>query len=1026
MSTRVLDEEIRQAYEAVNATQMNDPYRALLLKVLSDKLDAKFERTNAAADGDKAIRVSRELLDAVSENDPARIRIMQNLGVQLSEMFDCTGTFEYLQDSIDVARTVLGSTPESDPDWLARQNGLAVRLHKRHSHTGNREDLEASIAVAELVAAATPEYDRNWASRHANLSVQLGYRYYQTGALEDLEKAINTVPRVTESIPKDPLDRALCLRSLGVRLNDRYLRTGKLDDLNEAIHVGRKAERITPEDHGSLPTLWGNLGMCLGNRYSRTGSMKDLDDAIGLIRQAIKKIPAKTANIEAHFDMAGLENNLGLLLGKKYARIKTKEILDDAIDAAQNSVCAVPENHVGRPLLLNNLALRLGEKFLLENRVQDLDEAIELSRQAVEATRDHPYRAGWFVNHRNLLDERYAYTQLEHDREKAIQVSRDAMDATSSDDPARCALLKGLGDQLLNRYRQSKKAEDFSEAMKCFQTALHHEASPISDRIAAGRQLILSPTTTGQTPNQDTDKAAEATIDLVTFLAPMSLQITDKQFLLCQVVGFASDAAAVALAAKRGPIEAIARLEKGRGVLASSLQDLRTDLSLLKQEHPELARSFVDIRDTLDGSYQTDLLAGVADELTRFLQTKVDERHKAGDLMSRLLEDIRAKAGFERFLFPLSEIEMRQAASQGPIIIVNISIFRCDALVIEESEIQAVPLDRLTRQDVLDQSSRPQSIETLAWLWDVIVNPVFETLGLNKPPSEYYGKYIWWIPTGPLVGFPLHAAGYHLKPGFNTALDRAISSYSSTIKTIIHCREQPMQKMPAKGLDQAVVIAMPQTPGQNPLSNAEDERNEVHRICTEIGLRPVPLRPFREDVLFALKDCKVFHFAGHGNSCQGDPLQSHLLLQDWEESPLTVERMMETNVGSGSPFLAYLSACRTGQIRHEASVDESIHLMTAFQLAGFRHAVGTLWEVDDEQCVSIAKSTYEFLKQNGISDSSVSSGLHQALRESRDEWAERVKRRRSTKAEEGRDIQVLAGSEFLDIPPWVPYVHYGV
>ncbi|KAH6972860.1 CHAT domain-containing protein, partial [Ilyonectria sp. MPI-CAGE-AT-0026] len=989
-------------------------------------LDAKFEHTNAADDGNEAIRVSRELLDAVPENHPARMGIMQNLGVQLSEMYDCTGTLQHLEDSIVVTRMILGSIPESDLRWLATLNGLAVRLLKRYQCLGNRDDLDASIATADRVAAATPEDHPAWVSRHANLSVQLGYQYYQTGRLEDLEKAINVAQRFAKSIPKDHPDRALCLRGLGVRLNDRYLRTGKLDDLNEAIHVGREAESITPKDEGDLPTLWSNLGMCLGNRYSRTGLMEDLDNAIGIIRQAIGKLRAMTANSEAHFDMAGLENNLGLLLGKKYARTKTKEILDEAISAAQKSVHAVAENHVGRPLLLNNLGLRLGERFLLENRVQDLDEAIKLSRQAVEATRDHPYRAGWFVNHRNLLDERYARTQLELDRETAIQVSRDAMAATSLDDPARCALLKGFGDQLLNRYRQGKKAEDFSEAMECFQTALHQETSPISDRIAAGRQLLLSPTTMEESPSPDIDKAAEATINLVTFLTPKSLKITDKQFLLWQVVGFASDAAAVALAVNRGPIEAIARLEKGRGVLASSLQDLRTDLSLLKQKHPELERSFIDIRDTLDGSYQTDLLAGVTDESTRFFQTKVDERHEADKQMLLLLEDIRAKAGFERFLLPLSEAEMRKAASQGPIIIINISIFRCDALIIEESEIKAVPLARLTRQDVLNRSSRPRSLETLAWLWDDIVNPVFEALGLNKPPSEDSLKHIWWIPTGPLVGFPLHAAGYHLDPGFNTALDRAISSYSSTIKTIIHSREQPIQEMPATGRDQAVVIAMPQTPGQNPLSNAEDERKEVHRICIEMGLHSVPLQPFRDEVLSALQDCKVFHFAGHGNSCQGDPLQSHLLLQDWEKSPLTVERMMGTNVGSTSPFLAYLSACRTGQIRHEASVDESIHLMTAFQLAGFRHVVGTLWEVDDEQCVSIAKSMYEFLQQNGIRDSSVSSGLHQALRESRDEWVKSAKHRRSTKVEDSRDIQGLVGSKVLDIPPWVPYVHYGV
>lgn len=91
--------------------------------------------------------------------------------------------------------------------------------------------------------------------------------------------------------------------------------------------------------------------MCLGNRYSRTGLMEDLDNAIAIIRQAIGKLRAMTATTaspKAHFGMAGLENNLGLLLCKKYARTKTKEILDEAVVAAQKSVQAVPEHHVGR------------------------------------------------------------------------------------------------------------------------------------------------------------------------------------------------------------------------------------------------------------------------------------------------------------------------------------------------------------------------------------------------------------------------------------------------------------------------------------------------------------------------------------------------------------------------------------------------------------------------------------------------------------------------------------------------------
>lgn len=76
--------------------------------------------------------------------------------------------------------------------------------------------------------------------------------------------------------------------------------------------------------------------------------------------------------------------------------------------------------------------------------------------------------------------------------------------------------------------------------------------------------------------------------------------------------------------------------------------------------------------------------------------------------------------------------------------------------------------------------------------------------------------------------------------------------------------------------------------------------------------------------------------------------------------PLTVESLLETNLSSTSPFLAYLSARGTGPILDDSFIDANIHLANAFQWAGFRHVVGTLWSVDDRLCVDVAKVAYEF------------------------------------------------------------------
>ncbi|POR39336.1 TPR domain-containing protein [Tolypocladium paradoxum] len=164
-------------------------------------------------------------------------------------------------------------------------------------------------------------------------------------------------------------------------------------------------------------------------------------------------------------------------------------------------------------------------------------------------------------------------------------------------------------------------------------------------------------------------------------------------------------------------------------------------------------------------------------------------------------------------------------------------------------------------------------------------------------------------------------------------------------------------------------------------------------------------------------------FAGHGGT-HPDPLQSRLLLDDWRDRPLTVARLLETNLSTNSPFLAHLSACGTGQNLDSSSADESLHLTSAFQLAGFRHVIGTLWEVDDQLCVDTARMTSEFLGEKGLTDASVSTALHEATRMHRDR---RVGEERyaglgdKTK----RDASLCEDGE-SSIPPWVPHVHFGV
>jgi hypothetical protein len=71
-----------------------------------------------------------------------------------------------------------------------------------------------------------------------------------------------------------------------------------------------------------------------------------------------------------------------------------------------------------------------------------------------------------------------------------------------------------------------------------------------------------------------------------------------------------------------------------------------------------------------------------------------------------------------------------------------------------------------------------------------------------------------------------------------------------------------------------------------------------------------------------------------------------------------------------------------------------IHLVSACQLGAFRHVIGTLWEVNDELCVDVARITHEALRDGGMTDESVSQGLHNATRGLRDRWLNMLARAR--------------------------------
>ncbi|CBF75970.1 hypothetical protein AN3525.2 [Aspergillus nidulans FGSC A4] len=164
--------------------------------------------------------------------------------------------------------------------------------------------------------------------------------------------------------------------------------------------------------------------------------------------------------------------------------------------------------------------------------------------------------------------------------------------------------------------------------------------------------------------------------------------------------------------------------------------------------------------------------------------------------------------------------------------------------------------------------------------------------------------------------------------------------------------------------ESVLIVAMPTTPGHQPLSGVIEESNIVRAICRETHVCELLNHPTADQVCRKLATSDIVHFDCHGSANESDPSQSYLLPQkDGVLDKLTVSRI-SNEVSQQPAWVAYLSACSTAQVRATKLADESLHIASAFQMSGFPHVIGSLWPTDDAVCVKVAEFFYTYLFDN--------------------------------------------------------------
>jgi tetratricopeptide (TPR) repeat protein len=781
--------------------------------------------------------------------------------------------------------------------------------------------------------------------------------------------------------PRDHRDYAARLSNLGAELMSLFEQSGDLAALDEGIDLLRQS--VAANDGPSRQMSRTNLGLALMARYKALGDWSARDEAIEHLRRAVTDSPG---NQPSRLERMSY---LGSVLGARYQDTGDQSDLEESLTLLREAAGGTPRDHPNWPGQMTNLSATLKYRYMRDGDLAALSEAVSAARAAATAiSPDRADRSAWLANLGTLLDTLADSTGDKQTRAEAVARLREALAIRAPDEPKRAQTLLALGTALVAGESQDQAARD--EALAAFREAARSVTALTTTRIAAAVKWGAL-AGAGADPAGALSGYAEA-VALLPRLAGRQLHRADQERLLGIVPGLASDAAACAIAAG-DPSHAVELLELGRGILLGQVLELRTDIAELARQHPGLAARVQALRGLLDSG-----LAGAGSEphglATQLLPDGLsqdqplvaarpvpDQRHALIREWDEVLTAIRRLPGFAQFLAAPSMADIEKAAGTGSIVFVNVSSYRSDALILRSTGNQVVRLAELTPEAVNDRVSpflaalatagdgnqpigaRLMALTTvtgtLGWLWDTVTAPVLERMGLDRCPADGEWPRLWWIPTGALAFLPLHAAGHHPAEGPHslgagdlgplTVMDRVISSYTPTVRTLMHLRSRPGD---SATLPRPLVVAVPETPQAPSLPGAAAEAHFVaERFPSALVLEGALAT--RQQVLDALPVHNWAHFACHARSDQSDPSTSGLILHD---GPLTVTEIASRRADNAE--FAFLSACSTAR-GGSILADEAIHIAGAFQLAGYANVVATLWPIPDDLAVEAARFIYE-------------------------------------------------------------------
>ncbi|KAJ7148497.1 CHAT domain-containing protein [Mycena crocata] len=924
----------------------------------------------------QALSSAKELCAAIVQDKEEALRQF-DVGAELSLEIQNGSSFARLDDAILAFESAHVRLSRGHPDRWAVLANLAQLLSLRWARAGNAPDLDRAVELYKYHLVLAPHGDAQREAALGHLGNIMFLRFRRWGSFPDLDTAIayqrERINLCTDSHPSRPK----ALDELGDSLCTRFVEMRNIKDIDESVISHRKALDLLPHNHPMRGQVASNLRSAISQRYDELGGRSDLDEMqeTGSWETLDQRIESRRVKLtlcppphlsrgDALLDLAealtdiylrkrsapyiGFADEAMLMFREastyKYSSpiqcFKTARIWaqrahcchhSTALEAYRIAIDLLPQlGPLGMDPFLRQKALSFRSSGMAYDAATAESRATEVLKMTAVTPRDRSIILGLGPVVASMLSFQSPQRRLR------LGIAGLASDAMA------CAIGLNKNETALEFLEQGRSVFWFQELQ--LRTALN--------------ELLLVKHDLAQTATNILDQLQSASSRMPTLTATHrspSESIYDPE--APAYGGLSREWIRV--------VNDIRNVEGFEGFMRPKelLSDFRT---IAHRGHIIVLNAGSSSCDAMilcpDGSMQHVALDITLDDVTHLAQL-LRELPSSTAKVNNWLGPLFGISGlqFDGVLFE-DEADSEEEKEDGKESISGLqyeSVLFGDEVDSEEKEggkekdgenfeRATESINRLkgrVEQDDNDQASQRSNAAfglILRQLWETIVKPVIEAIGLKKTTTP---PRVWWCPTGPLTLLPIHASGIYTEGETDCVSEYCISSYTPTMSALFTHRP-PVAADATSTFKMSTVIEPGGSGHARRLPKIEEELSKIKAHVPKEWLT-VLRHTSPKAALEHLPDSSIVHFACHGTQDFKNSLDSGLVLAQGllkiSEIMSTLKGATESDTDRGRPLkLAFLSACETAK-GDDKVPDESMHIAAALIFAGFQGVVATMW-----------------------------------------------------------------------------------